>query len=390
MSIDQPKSPSHLEDENMCSPESLPSDSPMAFGRRPVLIASVSLSCVAALGGGFANTYGTLMTARVFQSFGVSTGFILPGVITVDLFKAEERGRKNGIWTQMISIGAPLGGVIGGPVVYYVGWKWVLWLTAIMNAVQTIGFVLTCPETSHLHRQNGRGHFRLWDVLEPFLVLQAPHIVLIAFAYGVSFAIVSVGLATIVPIALGEIYEFSAVSQGLFFLGPLIGALIGEQLAGPASDWIMNRGRQNFESGASKPTGLERRLLVGMPGFVFAVAGILIFGLTLQNKTHWMGPCMGFAIATFGLQVITTPLKTYCVDCLPAQSGSVLQLINAVRQIVSFTVPFWSPNLTAKLGNGLGYGVEAIILAFFSMGFLMVLWRGASWRNSIPVKGLRD
>ncbi|EIT79598.1 synaptic vesicle transporter SVOP [Aspergillus oryzae 100-8] len=363
-----------------------------AYGRRPILITSTLLSCFAALGGGFAKTNGGLMTARVFQSFGISAGFVLPGVIVVDIFSEEQRGRKNGIWAQMVSIGAPLGGVIGGPVVRYAGWQWTLWLTAIMNAVQSIAFILTCPETSYRHRTSGNAKLRLQQVLEPFLILQAPHIVFVAFAYGVTFAIVSVGLATIVPIALEKIYGFGAVAQGLFFLGPLVGALIGEQLAGPGSDWVMKRERGNATVGDVGGTAqrLERRLIVGLPGFLIAVAGILIFGLTLQYRTHWMGPCMGFAVANFGLQMVTTPSKTYCVDCLPSQSGSVLQLINTVRQIIAFTVPFWSPNLVEHLGYGLGYGIEAIILAAFSVGCVLVLCWGGLWRNKRSIKGLED
>ncbi|KAJ5759019.1 hypothetical protein N7520_006175 [Penicillium odoratum] len=361
-----------------------------AYGRRPILITSMLLSCFAALGGGFAKSYGGLMTARVFQSFGISAGFVLPGVIVVDLFSSEQRGRKNGIWAQMVSIGAPLGGVIGGPVVRYAGWQWVMWLTAITNAVQAICFILTCPETSYSHRKHGRTRLRLQYFLEPFLILQAPYIVLVAFAYGVTFAIVSVGLAAIVPIALEKQYGFGPVAQGLFFLGPLIGAVIGEQLAGPGSDWIMKRERERAAGPSNRPGRLERRLIVGLPGAVMAVAGILIFGLTLQNRTHWIGPCIGFGVANFGLQLVTTPLKTYSVDCLPSRSGSVLQLINAIRQILSFTVPFWSPELTDRLGYGLGYGIEAIILATIFMGCILVLYCGASWRGSMTVKGLVD
>ncbi|KAJ5928269.1 hypothetical protein N7466_007225 [Penicillium verhagenii] len=310
-----------------------------AYGRRPTLITSMLLSCFAALGGGFAQTYGGLMTARVFQSIGISAGFVLPGVIVIDLFNAEQRGRKNGIWAQMVAIGPPLGGVIGGPVVRYAGWKWVMWLTAIMNAVQALCFIFTCPETSYSHWKQGRAPLRLRYVLEPFLILQAPHIFLVAFAYGVTFAIVSVGLSTVVPIVLEDVYGFGAVAQGLFFFGPLVGAIIGEQLAGPGSDWIMKRERQRAAViVGDSPVWVERRLIVGLPGPVMAVAGILIFGLTLQYRTHWIGPCIGYGVANFGLQLVTTPLKTYCVDCLPSHSGSVLQLVNVVRQILSFTV----------------------------------------------------
>lgn len=112
-------------------------------------------------GGGFAHGYGTLMTARIFQSIGISTGFVIPGIIVVDLFRTEERGSKNGVWAQMVSMGAPLGGLIGGPIVSYLGWQWVMWIISIICGAQLLAFILTCPETSYLHRQqSGFGAYR--------------------------------------------------------------------------------------------------------------------------------------------------------------------------------------------------------------------------------------
>ncbi|KIV82011.1 hypothetical protein PV11_04152 [Exophiala sideris] len=377
-----------------------------AYGRRPVLIATMFLSCVAALGGGFAHSYDTLMTARVFQSIGISSGFVVPGAVVVDIFTKEERGRKNGIWTQMVSLGAPLGGIIGGPVVYYIGWRWVMWLIAICNGFQTLAYVLTCPETSLVHRQQAHlgaydssemvrlpkkipGRLGLRMFIEPILLLQSPHVTLIAFAYGVTFAITSPGISVIVPLATEEFYNFGAVAQGLFFIGPLVGILIGELLAGNASDWLMNRERRRAVAAGQAPR-LERRLLAGLLGYFIAPLGVIIFGVTLQSHCPWIAPCIGFALSNFGLQMVTTPLKTYCMDCYASLSGSVLQLINATRQIISFTIPFWSPNLGDKVGFGLGFGIEAIIMVFFYVCSLLVLWKGEVWRQSVEVKGLVD
>lgn len=362
------------------------------------------VSSFGALGGGFAKTYGSLMTARVFQIIGISTGLVVPGVIVVDLFRPEERGIKNGIWTQMVSIGPPLGGLIGGPVAELAGWQWAMWVVAIVNFVQALAYVFFCPETSYEHRQrNGMGVYhpseylilpkrlpgrlKLRSFLEPLLFLQSPHVTLIALAYGVTFAITSPGLSAIIPLALKAVYNFDAIQQGLFFIGPLLGVVFGELLAGRGSDWAMNRERQ-LAINTNRQPRLESRLWVGFPGYVLAMAGVLIFGFTLQNRTHWIGPCLGYAISNFGLQLVTTPLKTYCVDCYTAHSGSIFQFINIVRQIIAFSVPFWSPNLSEALGYDLGYGIEAIILAVFSLASLLVFWRGAAWRQSVEVKML--
>ena len=375
-----------------------------SYGCRPALIGSMFLSCVAALGGGFAQTYGTLMTARVFQSIGISSGFVVPGVITVELFKPQQRGSKNGVWAQMVTIGAPLGGLIGGPVVSYIGWRWVMWITAISNGAQTLGYMFTCPEASYAHRQRSGfgvyhpsellrfqkripGRFSLRSFGESIFFLQSPNEVLIGFAYGVTFAIVSPGISTILPIALRKFYDFDATAQGLFFIGSLVGILLGERLAGPGSDWAMNRERRRAAS-SSREVHLESRLSVGLIGYVLSIVGVIIFGVTLQSRVHWIAPCIGYGVCSFGLQLVTTPLKTYCVDCYPAHSGSVLQLVNIFRQVTSFTVPFWSPNLNEALGYALGFGIEAIILAFFYVLSLSVLWKGEAWRRSVRVRGL--
>ncbi|RMD45052.1 hypothetical protein DV735_g98, partial [Chaetothyriales sp. CBS 134920] len=342
-----------------------------AYGRRPVLIGSMFLSCIAALGGGFARSYGTLMTARVFQSIGISSGFVVPGAVVVDLFSPSERGRKNGVWAQFVAIGSCLGGIIGGPVVYYLSWPWVMWIISIANGAQTVCYIFACPETSEPHRrqaQLGAYHFSelfrlprmikgklgLKALVEPILLLQLPHETLIAFAYGVTFAVTSPGLSAILPLALQKFYSFDPVAQGLFFIGPLVGIILGELLVGPLSDWLMNR-EHRHAAAMHRPARLESRLIAALPGYVAAPAGVVIFGVTLQSRVHWIAPCIGFGVANFGLQVITTPLKTYCVDCTTSTAGSAMQLVNVVRQVISFTVPFWSPNLNNALGYGLGF-----------------------------------
>ncbi|KAM5489169.1 hypothetical protein MaudMau93_003666 [Microsporum audouinii] len=231
------------------------------------------------------------------------------------------------------------------------------------------------------------GQLSVRSLLEPILFLQSPHLVLIALAYGVTFAITSPGISVILPLALEEFYGFGAIAQGLFFLGPLVGVLLGERLGGPGSDWAMNRERRRAAA-ANDRERLESRLYVGIPGYVIVVVGVVIFGVTLQNRTHWIAPCLGFAISNFGLQLVTTPLKTYCVDCYPSKAPSVLQLINVIRQTASFTVPFWSPNLNEAVGYGLGFGIEAIILVVFYLCSLLVLWKGPVWRQAVQVRGL--
>lgn len=60
-------------------------------------------------------------------------------------------------------------------------------------------------------------------------------------------------------------------------------------------------------------------------------------------------------------------------DIPRAHSGSVLQLIKMIRQAIAFTVPFWNHSLNGRLGYGLGFGVEGIIMLAFSLCCILVL-----------------
>jgi len=50
-----------------------------------------------------------------------------------------------------------------------------------------------------------------------------------------------------------------------------------------------------------------------IPGII-GPAGILIFGLCIASKTHWIGPAFGFAMQAFGLAAISNVAVTYCLD----------------------------------------------------------------------------
>lgn len=50
-----------------------------------------------------------------------------------------------------------------------------------------------------------------------------------------------------------------------------------------------------------------------IPG-VIGPAGILIFGLCVAHKTHWIGPAFGYAMQAFGVAAISNVAVTYSLD----------------------------------------------------------------------------
>lgn len=194
------------------------------------------------------------------------------------------------------TIGAPLGGLIGGPLINVKGWPWALWLSAIITGAEFVAYIFTFDETSYAARQvDGKDHkftaslvhrvpsSRLGPqaFLAPLLFFQSPAAVLCAFAYGISFGLASVGTAVIIPQVFGGSYDFGVAQTGLVYIAALVGVLIGEQAAGPVSDVIMKRHVKACKM-ANTPVRPEYRLWAAVPGYILVPAGLIIFGVTLQ------------------------------------------------------------------------------------------------------------
>ncbi|KAH8805080.1 major facilitator superfamily domain-containing protein [Xylogone sp. PMI_703] len=373
-----------------------------AYGRRPVLIASMIISLAANLGGGYAKSYGTLMVSRVFQSLGISSGYVVGSAVVVDIFWQHERGAKTGIWTFMVTIGPAIGPFIGAFLINAKGWQWALYLCAIINGAELLAYIFTFHETLWIPKENGQSSLstksiiprrvpgstlNFWDFFAPFVFIQSPVVVICALAYSVTFGVTLVGLTNIEPLAFGAFYGFKTTQDGLVFLSVLVGAVIGEQAAGPLSDIVMKRHVKKCRETGRSPR-YEHRLISVLSGYVIVPAGLIIFGVTLQKEVHWIAPCIGLGVAVCGLQIVTTVLTAYCVDCYSSHSSAVTQFISFLRQVISFTVPFWNPPLNDKLGYGLGFGIEAIIAVTFYALSGIVFWKGEQLRKSFPVRGL--
>ena len=69
-------------------------------------------------------------------------------------------------------------------------------------------------------------------------------------------------------------------------------------------------------------------------------AGLITFGVCIQKRTHWIGPAMGEAISSFGLQTITTICYAYSTDvwflvfvpCLSSNLMHFVVLQTAIRR----------------------------------------------------------
>ena len=161
-----------------------------------------------------------------------------------------------------------------------------------------------------------------------------------AAAYAMIFCLSNV-LATVeVPQLLQKKFDLNSEQLGLQFLGPIIGAILGEQVGGTMSDLWMNTRAKKVQR---KPEP-EFRLWLSYFGFSLSIIGIIVFLVCTEQaeQGHWtVVPIVGIGFGAAGNQVVTTVLITYAVDCYPDEAASVGVFITFVRQIWGFLGPFW-------------------------------------------------
>ena len=101
-----------------------------------------------------------------------------------------------------------------------------------------------------------------------------------ACAYAMVFLFASVLTTVEIPQLFAAKFHLNAKQLGLQFIGLIVGSIIGEQIGGHSSDmWMRTRAKKT----APKKPEPEFRLWLSYMGFVFAMVGLIVFSVRLQQ-----------------------------------------------------------------------------------------------------------
>lgn len=98
------------------------------IGRRPVFLIVSFVSFAAVLWCALANSFKTLVGARIVAAFVCAAGEALTAGICADLFFLHERGWWMGIYMMGIASASSLGGIMSGFIIDALGWRWHFWV----------------------------------------------------------------------------------------------------------------------------------------------------------------------------------------------------------------------------------------------------------------------
>ncbi|VUC30476.1 unnamed protein product [Clonostachys rosea] len=357
------------------------------FGRRPVYLLSNILMGVACVWLGFASkaTYTSFIIGRAFLGlFEAPIESIVPTTIA-DLFFLHERSSAISFYGLCVLGGNELGPLFSALIIQPLGMSWAFYIVAMFIALSCITMFFFMPETKYngtrpdawpaaegienvsknsevlevedrgacstasgasaaptLSRRTFLSELRPWQAMDPnislrkvflrpFILVSYPTVLWACLIYGLSLSW-NVILGAVVAQLFAEPYGFDSRSQGLIFLSPFVGSLVGAWLCGPPSESVANYlTRKN--DGIREP---EMRLPPIILSAFLTFTGALMAGLTYHYHTHWAGPIIGFGVLSAGAQMGVSQSMSYAMDCHEDLSVELMVTVASLKSLIAW------------------------------------------------------
>ncbi|WP_372965794.1 DHA2 family efflux MFS transporter permease subunit [Marinobacter sp.] len=302
------------------------------FGVRPTLVCAMTLFTLISVAGGFADTPGQLIAARVGQ--GAMAGLMQPmGMYLVfRIFPVNRRGQAMGIYGMGVILAPALGPVLGGFLVDQFNWRYVMFAPAPVTFA---------------------GVWMAWR----FLPVSSSRPARYTFDFsGLTLLGVTIALTldTLTRLqALGG-QEVRIMAQAIAVLVLLVGFVIRERTA-------------------RHP--LVNLTLLRQPAFLYATMGAMALGLALFGSTYliplFVQTTLGFSATEAGLLMLPAGVVLGVIFPLAGKMADQ----RSARSLVLFGIAMFalSAVLFAWMGEYAGFGWLAFwaVLGRIGIGFML-------------------
>lgn len=333
------------------------------FGRKRLLMASVTGFTIASFFCGLAPNLATLVFFRVVQ--GATGGALQPlsQAVILEAFPPNERGKAMGFWGLGIVVAPILGPVLGGYLTDSYSWRWVFYINlpvGVMSLVMTYRYIFDPP---YLRRESTRIDY--WGIGLLALGIGALQILLdkgqeedwFSSRFMVTLAIAAAAALIIFivhelrvkePVVDLRVFTIRTYATGVFLMTLLGFVLYGSLVLLPLLLQTL-LGYPSLQAGiAMAPRGMGS--FIGMPIIGLLVAkidprklvatGLLVGALTLL----WLGQVNLQAgywnffwpqfVQGLSLALLFVPLTTITMDPIPRERmGNATSLFNVMRNI---------------------------------------------------------
>lgn len=282
------------------------------FGRRPVMIAGLSLFLAASLLCAWAPSVEWLLVGRFLQAFGGAAGPVLARASVRDIHGPIEAGRILSYMASTMALAPALAPVVGAGLLLFFGWESVFVLLALYAAVMLAVLIFMLPEPlakerrQSIHPKTVLANFRLLLTQRAFigytLVNAAAFSGLFAYLSGSSFVLIEyLGVA---PTLYGVL--FTLIVAGFFF-GTLVSGRYSHRLG---RDRLVTLGSVICATGGVVMAGLatvgvHHPWAVVGPHMVFMLGVGILMPQTMAGALAPNPQCAGAASSLFGFLQMT-------------------------------------------------------------------------------------
>lgn len=278
------------------------------YGRKPVLIAGISIALLASLAGMAASTVDALAWVRLAQGLGLSSGPVVARSVVRDLFAHEHAARLLARMTIVFSV-VPVAAPLAGAALLGLGWPAVFAALAVASALLIAAVAGLMPETARTTRGavHPLGVGRTFGTIlrEPYFVA---HFLLLLCTFSGIFAFVS-NSAFVLVRGLGVAPTTFAALFACVMLGQIVGA------------WLSSRLVMRIGIGAMLRVGTRIACLAGFAAVGFALAGL----------SHWAAIVVPMAAYMFASSFIIPSATAAALAPFPRTAGAASSLIGATQ-----------------------------------------------------------
>jgi MFS transporter, DHA1 family, multidrug resistance protein len=125
------------------------------FGRRPVLLAGLTLMVVASVGASLAQTLPQLIAARFLQALGGASGMVISRAIIRDLYPRERVGAMISLVIAVMMVAQMLSALAGGLLEISFGWRAIFYFITAASLGVAILIAIALPETRRERSESG-------------------------------------------------------------------------------------------------------------------------------------------------------------------------------------------------------------------------------------------
>jgi DHA1 family bicyclomycin/chloramphenicol resistance-like MFS transporter len=324
------------------------------LGRRPPLLAGLTLYVVASAGCAAATRIDVLIALRLIQALGGSACLVIPRAIVRDRFEVQAAARVFSHLMLVIGAAPILAPIVGGQIAGVAGWRGVFVTLAALGVSGLVLALVALPESRPPGQARARGP---GAGLEDYLVLLGDRRFM-GFAAGGGLAMAGM-FAYIAesPFVLNQLYGLSPVAFALAFGSNAAGLIAASQLNG----WLLAR---------MEP---ERLLARALPAT--ALIGVALLVVTAAD----LGGLPGLLALLFAYMASRGFVQPNAVACAlahhPRRAGSASALIGVLQ--------FGASTLASVLAGALHDGSAlpmAAVMAVTAVLAAVACW-GLAWRR---------